>query len=294
MKKILALLALALISAGASSQVVQIWLVPDTVYVDEYVGDFETVEAGSVVYGFYLEMLHADDVVSTIYGDATNPLVLETTTSFFTTILGLAPSPSNYDLFTSIAPELGSSTYLTITGEEETCIDNSILLLSNSDNPWTDELLLGQSAFVDDIIGGGWGVEPIFYPACTPAGEDHMYRIGQFTTTGVFSGVINVQTFIHGVQLDYSLDTGLVFGPDNIAELGCMDPEAMNYDSSILFGDDSCLYLGDLNGDGEVNTGDVLNFLGAYGCEVDCGPADMNGDGVVNAQDLLILLGQFG
>jgi hypothetical protein len=51
---------------------------------------------------------------------------------------------------------------------------------------------------------------------------------------------------------------------------------------------------GDFNGDGLVNTTDMLIFLGSYGCSGLCGPTDMNGDGFVNSTDLLILLGLYG
>jgi len=53
----------------------------------------------------------------------------------------------------------------------------------------------------------------------------------------------------------------------------------------------------DLNGDGVVNTADLLALLAAWG---DCPgggepcPADINGDGIVNTVDLLILLGNWG
>ena len=50
----------------------------------------------------------------------------------------------------------------------------------------------------------------------------------------------------------------------------------------------------DLNGDGLINATDLLIFLGAFGCNVDCGNADLNDDGPVNATDLLIFLGSFG
>jgi hypothetical protein len=50
----------------------------------------------------------------------------------------------------------------------------------------------------------------------------------------------------------------------------------------------------DLNGDGQVNTTDLLIFLGSYGCVGTCGAADINGDGYVNSTDLLILLGKYG
>jgi hypothetical protein len=54
---------------------------------------------------------------------------------------------------------------------------------------------------------------------------------------------------------------------------------------------------GDVNGDGVVNTEDLLALLAAWGnCPdppEDC-PADFNGDGVVNTEDLLTLLANWG
>ena len=57
------------------------------------------------------------------------------------------------------------------------------------------------------------------------------------------------------------------------------------------------LIPGDVNGDGVVNTEDLLLLLGSWGPCPDppeeC-PADFNGDGFVNTGDLLILLGNWG
>jgi hypothetical protein len=50
---------------------------------------------------------------------------------------------------------------------------------------------------------------------------------------------------------------------------------------------------GDLNFDGQVNTEDLLLFLGFFGCEGTC-LGDFNHDGLVNTQDLLFFLGYFG
>lgn len=52
---------------------------------------------------------------------------------------------------------------------------------------------------------------------------------------------------------------------------------------------------GDLNGDGVVNTSDLVNFLAVFGQPVPIAhPADLNGDGIVNVLDLTIFLGAFG
>ena len=49
---------------------------------------------------------------------------------------------------------------------------------------------------------------------------------------------------------------------------------------------------GDVDGNGVVNTADLLILLGAWGSPG--GPADVNFDGIVNTEDLLMLLGDWG
>mgnify|MGYP000971250136 CR=1 FL=1 len=69
------------------------------------------------------------------------------------------------------------------------------------------------------------------------------------------------------------------------------DLEAVDV-SSLLVDPDSGLavprMVGDINGDGAVNGGDLAVLLGAWGS---AGAADLNGDGTVDAADLSLLLG---
>jgi hypothetical protein len=48
--------------------------------------------------------------------------------------------------------------------------------------------------------------------------------------------------------------------------------------------------VGDINGDGAVNAGDLGALLGQWGSS---GSADLNDDGIVDAADLAILLGNW-
>ena len=51
--------------------------------------------------------------------------------------------------------------------------------------------------------------------------------------------------------------------------------------------------VADLEGDGDVDSGDLAVLLGNWG--PNAGPAaDINGDGMVNAADLAVLLGTWG
>ena len=59
-------------------------------------------------------------------------------------------------------------------------------------------------------------------------------------------------------------------------------------------GSQNVTYLADLNQDGEVTVGDLLEFLVAFGEDVTDSAADLNNDGVVNVPDLLLLLSEYG
>ncbi|MFM9959276.1 MAG: GC-type dockerin domain-anchored protein [Phycisphaerales bacterium] len=52
---------------------------------------------------------------------------------------------------------------------------------------------------------------------------------------------------------------------------------------------------GDLNGDGQRNTQDLVTFLGRFGQPATaCSTGDFNGDSAVNTIDLTFFLGRFG
>lgn len=50
---------------------------------------------------------------------------------------------------------------------------------------------------------------------------------------------------------------------------------------------------GDVNGDGQVNIGDIIGVIIDYGCESKC-TGDANGDGVVDFMDILLVIENFG
>lgn len=85
----------------------------------------------------------------------------------------------------------------------------------------------------------------------------------------------------------------IAFGDDLVC--GCDDPGACNFDP-LANSDpgvceyEGCIVDGDLNGDGVVNTEDVLDFIADWGCEGEDCLGDINADGLVNTLDLMILL----
>jgi hypothetical protein len=81
-------------------------------------------------------------------------------------------------------------------------------------------------------------------------------------------------------------------GNSDCSLFGCLDTTSDNYDSSAQIDDGTCLYPGDINGDGLIDTSDLLDMLGDLGCTLpaEC-PGDLDDDGVVNLMDLLLFLG---
>ena len=78
--------------------------------------------------------------------------------------------------------------------------------------------------------------------------------------------------------------------------MGCMNPEAINFNPAANIQDTSCLFEfcpGDLDGDLTTGVYDLLDFLISYGCTEDC-EGEFTGDGVVGIDDLLLMLIYYG
>ena len=106
-----------------------------------------------------------------------------------------------------------------------------------------------------------------------------------------FEGIINVEA-VHVENNDvisFERKLGLTFSTDNLAELGCTDPNAENYSPAATLDDGTCTYFGDLDGNGVIDTEDLLDLLGNLGC-TSCDDLDLDGDDIVGVGDILIIL----
>jgi hypothetical protein len=129
---------------------------------------------------------------------------------------------------------------------------------------------------------------------------------GEFETIVTMYELDDGQYQMKFSDLDLDGFTDIVFGnawatiwSKSLEGYGCTDMEACNFNEKYVFEDESCFYppcynLGDYNGDGQINTTDLLELLGSLGCTGEDCPGDLNGDLVVNILDLLIMLGWMG
>lgn len=82
----------------------------------------------------------------------------------------------------------------------------------------------------------------------------------------------------------------------NTSLMGCIDPEACNFDPTAGYSDQSCVedcaLAGDVDGNGVVEMTDVLILLSVYGCAESC-TFDVTGDDQITVADLLLVLSQY-
>lgn len=95
--------------------------------------------------------------------------------------------------------------------------------------------------------------------------------------------------------LDTSISTSMVdLGPNHQFCVQFMNSDNVWSAPFCALFDNYSGCLGDLNGDGFIDTSDLLIFLGNFGCSVACEGSDLNFDGGVDSQDLLLFLGALG
>ena len=224
--------------------------------VDEFVVHSDTSTlAGMTTYRMYITTPNENDVISAVYGDDDTPLIVSSSTSFFQsevgTLLGTGVNPFFLDFF----PTLEFDSWVTIGLDGPTGPgDAEILTIGNTNNSWETNFELGQDLVITDGIGGAFYVTPDTNAANIVSGSNRQILIGQFTTDGLLSGVINAQMFPMGV-VDPVLRVTIPFEgagehfPESVSEgcpefvLGCTVTSACNFNPLATANDESCEFV---------------------------------------------------
>ena len=213
-----------------------------------------TVDAsldGYTTYRVYADLSSSTDFVSAVFGDAANPLVIGCTG----TIYQNAGVNFNYatevnPLFFATFPSAEYDSWFTIGSEDA----NGGVNVQNTADTMTPALALfnaGEGFTINDPIGASWfNVFPCAagadiaecadgYPAF--GGADSRVLIAQITATGDVYGIVNVQVFPGGVQVDQQQAVGFTFSTNEADVFGCTNEAATNYDAAATLDDLSCI-----------------------------------------------------
>lgn len=256
------------------------------------IGPADTIPAGSATYRLYVQATTPDATCQGIFGRDAHPMTLASTNGLFSSTFVNMDIASNVNpLFFSFDPTLTWTSWFTTGWSPEMLADFAV------DGPETGAVgsieLSGPADFTWDSAAGA-GVFEV-WPA-SAAGfatlDSTLHLVGQFTTRGSPSFAA---TFNAVLRLGETYETayGLQVNDSDAVFAGCMDPTAMNFDPQATIPLDTCLFLGDLDGDGVVATPDLLALIAIFGCTA-CPEGDFDGDGVVGIGDILIFLGLFG
>lgn len=253
----------------------------------------EVIEAGSVTYRLYAQLTDATDYVLGVFGDAQAPLSVSLSAPLYQNDGGAVLASDVQTVFYPVFPGLAYDSWLSVSVDP--------LGLPSFDHNLTPSVMQTFEEEVDDNLGWTWDSEAGaawltygFYDE--PELEGDLRLLGQFTLSPAESieGVVNLKIVTMEAPGESNIVSceeafGLSFSSDNALAGGCTDPGASNYNPGAVVDNETCEYLGDLNGDGAVDTDDLLDLISGLGCS-DCPDLDLSADGVVNVQDLLVFL----
>lgn len=192
---------------------------------------------GMTTYHIYALMTHPEDELSAVYGDYATPFSLISTEVFYQAPIGGANVgwQINSALFPFL-PEVAYDSWLTIG------VSNQSEMVGQPNSIGFGEAFAlfdsGNNLILNSEIGGS-----IFTLAGDPmaqAGEDLKVLVAQLTTSGVLSGILNIQMFVEGLQSQYANYEGIVIG----GTTGCTNYDADNYDTDATSDDGTCIIGG--------------------------------------------------
>jgi len=172
-------------------------------------------------------MIPLDASLHVVYGDTQNPLQINASNGFYQHPLGANTSSGIHPALISQQNELRADSWITIGYENQ--IDNNLWDVGLELIPFSQ----GGNIFCDN---GGWFLVPTDQRSMP--NQQGLVLLGQFTSTGIVSGVLNLQgRDANGVWTR----KGLSFSSENCLIPGCTDTQFSNYNPSAQINDGSCI-----------------------------------------------------
>ena len=234
--------------------------------------------AGMTTYQVLLHTEHETDFVTSVYGNANDPLDVSTTTSFFQHALG-GPTPESVNpLLLPVYPNLAYDSWITIglDGPANAAAgESAAATVQSPGQPWVTAFDPGAGApggniVMDDAVGGVWYI--LNGDANGMPAADGTVLLGQFTTDGEMSGMVNVQVFPQGDNIDY-LTLSLPIGGNCLAET--VNPTCTYPESDLVDCDGNC--LDDADGDGVCDADEVPGCTDETACNYNAEATDDDG-----------------
>ena len=234
MKKLFTLALATMLCSGTQAQLTGFSMEMIADHTNSTIAEIE----GMKTYRLYANMTNPGDKLSAIFGDATAPLTISSTTGFYNSAVGGNFAQNINPLFFGLAPQVEFDSWLTIGFAPEMGApgDVSNIGLTNALNAFN----AGGDFILDDTFGGSWFV--LVTDAYAAAGDDLQILVAQLTTSGVISGVLNAQVFVNGNQATSQEAEAVTFSSDPDAVFGCTDPDATNYNADATTDDGSCAF----------------------------------------------------
>ena len=228
-----------------------------TLTVEEYAND---IIPGQVTYRWYVDMANGDDFLSSVYGNDSDPLEMSTENGFYNDPLGASVATGINPAFVAFFPTIGGDSWITIGLDSQNTGDEvAISVVEDSNQPFVAAFQSGSAIDGADVLlntqtGGAW-----YVLNGTPNGlpdADGRVLVMQMTTSGGFSGALNVQIFGNGngetdIRKTFAYDGVGTFNAAGEGEggggtggnaCGCTDDAATNYDPAAEYDDGSCEY----------------------------------------------------
>ena len=226
-----------------------------TLTVEEHAVD---VVPGQTTYRLYVDLVNADDFLSSVYGNDTDPLSIATDSGFYNDTFGSTVASGINPAFFALVPSLAADSWITIGIDSQNTGDEvAISTVEDAAQPFVPAFqagsaIDGQNIELNTQTGGAW-----YVLNGTPNGipdANGRVLIMQLTTSAGLSGTLPVQIFENGdgtndLRKTFTFDGTGTFnavgegsGGTGGNACGCTDDSATNYDPDAAYDDGSCEY----------------------------------------------------